>query len=435
MLGKCKLCKLKIYKEKSKLKYKNANNILPIELIEEIQKYVQGEYIYIPIKDKLENTAPTEYEIELQKRDRHIYTKALEGVSNKQLSAMYSLSESSIRRIIIYQRKRYEAMKDRIKDILGNWNIENMEIKQVYDTAWQVGEKYVLKVYDNIQMLERNIKISTILEDMCIPIGKIIPARDNSHNKEIHAGLNNLKNVWEDEIKIRHNVTFLSDEKYYYVLQEKLHGSNIVSVKEALAIAFDMGSIIARLHCAFKKCEAADEFWNNSLLSEIKGWIKDTLEDSGWKLIDENRFNTTVEHLEKVYDKLPVQLIHRDVHFGNFLFSEGRFSGYIDFDLSQRNIRIFDLCYFMLGLLSEEEALKITEEEWFKILEDVFDGYQSIIKLSKEEKDAVPYVMKSIELLFIAWFIMEEDTKCAMNAVRIFEFVDRNIDRIYYSIR
>ena len=34
---------------------------------------------------------------------------------------------------------------------------------------------------------------------------------------------------------------------------------------------------------------------------------------------------------------LPVQLIHRDVHFGNFLFDEGKFSGYIDFDLSQRN--------------------------------------------------------------------------------------------------
>ena len=323
------------------MKYKNANNILPVELIDAIQKYVQGEYIYIPIKDKLVNTIPTEYEVELQKRDRHIYTKALEGVSNKELSVMYSLSESSIRRIIINQRKRYETMKDRVKGILNNWNIENTEIKQVYDTAWQVGDQYVLKVYDNLQMLERNIKISTILEDMNIPVGKIIPTRDNT--------------------------TFFRDEKYYYVLQKKLYGSNIVSIKEALAIAFDMGSIIAKLHCAFRKCEATDEFWNNSLLSEMQGWIKETLKNNGWKLIDENRFNITVEHLEKVYDRLPVQLIHRDVHFGNFLFYEGKFSGYIDFDLSQRNIRIFDLCYFMLGLLSEEESLKITEEEWFKI--------------------------------------------------------------------
>ena len=105
------------------MKYKNANNILPVELIEAIQQYVQGEYIYIPIKDKSVNTVPTEYEVELQRRDRHIYTKALEGVSNKELSVMYSLSESSIRRIIINQRKRYEFMKDKIKDVLSNWNI------------------------------------------------------------------------------------------------------------------------------------------------------------------------------------------------------------------------------------------------------------------------------------------------------------------------
>ncbi len=387
------------------MKYKNANNILPVELIEAIQQYIQGEYIYIPIKDKSVNTVPTEYEVELQRRDRHIYTKALEGVSNKELSVMYNLSESSIRRIIINQRKRYESMKDKIKDILSNWNIESMEVKQIYDTVWELGGKYVLKVYDNIQMLERNIKISAILEDMGIPVGKIITGKNNA--------------------------AFFCDEKYYYVLQERLPGSNIVNAREALDIGYDMGRIIAKLHLAFKKCEATGEFWNNSLLAEMKGWIKDTLKNGGWKLVDENRFNVTVKRLEDVYDKLNVQLIHRDVHFGNFLFSEGKFSGYIDFDLSQKNIRIFDLCYFLTGLLSEEEALKLTREEWFKMLTDVFKGYESIIKLTKEEKAAVPYVTKSIELLFAAWFINQEDTACAQNAVKIFEFVDSNTDRIY----
>lgn len=32
------------------MKYINANMILPEKLIEEIQKYIQGKYIYIPIK-------------------------------------------------------------------------------------------------------------------------------------------------------------------------------------------------------------------------------------------------------------------------------------------------------------------------------------------------------------------------------------------------
>lgn len=32
------------------MKYINANVILPEKLIKEIQKYIQGSYIYIPIK-------------------------------------------------------------------------------------------------------------------------------------------------------------------------------------------------------------------------------------------------------------------------------------------------------------------------------------------------------------------------------------------------
>lgn len=51
------------------MKYKNALSILPEELIETIQQYVQGEYIYIPIRDRAESTRMTEYDIELQKRD------------------------------------------------------------------------------------------------------------------------------------------------------------------------------------------------------------------------------------------------------------------------------------------------------------------------------------------------------------------------------
>lgn len=138
--------------------------------------------------------------------------------------------------------------------------------------------------------------------------------------------------------------------------------------------------------------------------------------------------------MEFLYANLPVQLIHRDVHFGNFLFSKGEFSGYIDFDLSQKNIRIFDLCYFMLGLLSEEEKMNISENEWFEILKNVFLGYEQKIKLTKEEKEAVPLVMKSIELLFAAWFIRQEDIRCVENAMEIYGFVDKNTDKIDFSL-
>lgn len=386
----------------TKLKYKNANNILPPELIEIIQLYVQGECIYIPIKEKIQKGNPTMYKVELQKRDEHIYAKSLEGVSNGVLSIKYNLSESSIRRIIIKQRKRYKDMEDRIKAVLSHWNVEADKVTQIYDTAWQIDENYILKVYKSLSMLERNIKIITILDSMNIPVGTIISTKEHKN--------------------------FAKDDYNFYILTEKLPGNNIVDLNHEIAIK--MGEIIANLHQAFQECEKLEEFKTNSLLGELKGWISKSLQKNSWKLIDEEHFCATLTGLEMFYENLPVQLIHRDVHFGNFLFNNGTFSGYIDFDLSQRNIRIFDLCYFMVGLLSEEEKMDITHEEWFMILKSVFVGYLMVIELSEKEINAVPYVMEAIELLFVAWFVKQNDVKCAENASEIYWFVNRNKNKI-----
>lgn len=386
------------------MNYKNANHILPDRLVQEIQQYVQGEYIYIPIKDKVMNTSPTEYEQELIKRNEHIYTKSLEGISNSELANMYHLSASSIRRIIIEQRKGYEAMNNKIRQIINEWDIEKKDVKQIYDSAWQIGEDYVLKTYEDVNMLQRNIKILTILEDRGIQVGGIVLTKDRK--------------------------TYAKDTEYYYILTNKLVGSNITNIHKDTVIVSEMGKVLARLHKAFKECETQDEFWDNSLLKEMNGWIKEVFVKNSWKYIDESAFCNLVDRLEKVYDKLPVQLIHRDVHLGNFLFDNGKFSGYIDFDLSQRNIRIFDLCYFMLGLLSEEEVLDISAEQWFEILKYFFAGYEQKHKLLPEEKQAVPYVMEAIEFLFVAWFMEQNDIKCAEDAMKIYQFVEKNEEMV-----
>ncbi len=391
------------------MKYKNASKVLPIELIEQIQQYVQGEYIYIPIKDKAVDGNMTDYAIEIQKRDEHIYAKYLEGVKRAKLALAYSLSESSIRRIIIRQRRRYSEMKDYINVILCDWDMEDIGVKQIYDSAWQVGDRYVLKVYDNITMLERNIRIISILSDLGIPVGRLIPNRNH--------------------------LMYSKDEHRYYILCEKLKGSNIVDSNELDKLGYEMGKIIANLHNAFLQCEKQDDFWENSLLLEMKGWIADYLDKDGWVALDKQQYDDTLHNLENLYDSLPRQLIHRDVHFGNFLFDNGSFSGYIDFDLSQRNIRIFDLCYFVLGLLSEEEVVVITKEKWFEILRDIFQGYDEVNKLLPQEIEAVPYVMKSIELLFVAWFLGQKDKKCSENAVAILNFIDDNMEKIVDSLK
>lgn len=390
------------------MKYKKANDVLPEDLLALVQEYIQGEYLYVPVKDRHIAESPTDYKNELEKRDAHIYTKYLEGMSNKQLSKIYNLSESSIRRVIVKQRKGSLWMKDQIAQLLSNWGLENMDIKQIHNAAWQIGDGYVLKVYHDFSMLERNLKILQILDNMEIPVGKIVPTEKNEQ--------------------------YISCDGLFFFLSRRLHGSNIVRIGNDKAIASAMGNIIADLHIAFKKCEEADVFWNNSLLDEMNGWVKSNFETNGWKYISKEDYEKTVSQLALVYASLPVQLIHQDVHFGNFLFLDGKFSGYIDFDLSQRNIRIFDLCYFLLGLLSEEEKFEITDELWLAFVKELFAGYEQKLTLTAAEKKAVSYVMECIELLFVSYFHSINDARYAEDAYKIFQFITQQETKIWRNI-
>ncbi len=81
------------------MSYINANEILPKELIDEIQRYVQGVNLYIPkIFDK--KRTDSEYKKELFERDMEIYEMFQSGNTVSELAEMYYLSDKSIYRIL-----------------------------------------------------------------------------------------------------------------------------------------------------------------------------------------------------------------------------------------------------------------------------------------------------------------------------------------------
>lgn len=82
--------------------YIRAEEILPIEIIELIQEYVDGTNIYIPRKPehRQEWGTKTTYKYELQHRNRLIYQDFLSGKTVRELAERYYLSEKSIQRII-----------------------------------------------------------------------------------------------------------------------------------------------------------------------------------------------------------------------------------------------------------------------------------------------------------------------------------------------
>ena len=157
------------------MKYVNATDVLPESLLTTIQTYYQGGYLYIPKVSECMVKQKTDYKIELEKRNQHIFLKHLEGRTNKQLGNIYHLSESSVRRIIAKEKVRYQQMKERIEQILPLWGIENRELLQIYPSAWEINHAYVMKVYHDKNQLERNIKILETLSACDIPVADAVP--------------------------------------------------------------------------------------------------------------------------------------------------------------------------------------------------------------------------------------------------------------------
>lgn len=84
------------------MKYENAQNILPEDIIKQLQQYVDGMYLYIPKKDTNKKVwgENSGFKLELLNRNKEIYNKFLTGVEVKDLASSYYLTESSIRRIV-----------------------------------------------------------------------------------------------------------------------------------------------------------------------------------------------------------------------------------------------------------------------------------------------------------------------------------------------
>lgn len=286
---------------------------------------------------------------------------------------------------------------DKIKQTLMHYNDLDHEVIKLTNTAYLIDNNYIIKQYNDFNMLIRNIKIFNLLYQEGIPVSKIIKTKDE-----------------KDYIKLDDN---------YYFMYEKLKGESIKEIKDDSSLDYLMGETIALLHIALKNIESKEEFYHNSLLGELSSWIKESFEKSNYKYISKKEFESIENELASIYDKLEKQLIHRDVHFDNFLFYNNKFSGYIDFDLSQINIRIFDICYFLLSLLSNQEEFIITIDKWKKVISNVISGYQRHIKLNEDEIKAIPLVMKCIELLFIAYFTNVNEEALARDSLRIYNVV------------
>lgn len=84
------------------MKYINANLVLPSKLVEELQNYIQGGYLYIPTKqaDKKQWGELTGYRQDLKERNSNICLEYDNGTAIATIAEKYHLSIYAIRKII-----------------------------------------------------------------------------------------------------------------------------------------------------------------------------------------------------------------------------------------------------------------------------------------------------------------------------------------------
>jgi Mor family transcriptional regulator len=83
------------------MKYTNAADVLPEELLNEILNYVNGELLYIPVAGKKqkwgENSGSRDY---YNKRNSDIIYLYENGISITEIAKKYCLSYDSVRKIV-----------------------------------------------------------------------------------------------------------------------------------------------------------------------------------------------------------------------------------------------------------------------------------------------------------------------------------------------
>jgi Ser/Thr protein kinase RdoA (MazF antagonist) len=164
------------------------------------------------------------------------------------------------------------------------------------------------------------------------------------------------------------------------------------------------GEIIGQLHLILQSCEKDIVCNEPNMYQDIKNWaipeVKKIMQ------LPDSFYKEYLDNFAALYPKLIKHVIHRDPNPSNIIMLNGNINGFIDFELSERNVRLFDPCYAATAILSESfaECDQVKMKKWFSIYQNILLGYDSVCQLSDAEKKSIPYVIYSIQMICVAYF-------------------------------
>lgn len=298
-------------------------------------------------------------------------------------------------KINILQEEHIMVSKTKIQKILSNWNLQNSVVKPIInentgkqsENSYYIGDDYVMKYSTNFAVIKKNTLFSEV-------------------------------------VKLNNGDDYLQYGELYYIVTKRIYGNQLkcVDIFNDTSIAFTIGENIAKLHNKLKFYDI-DDFEQDNIYDNC---INNLYKVKKFANLSNEFCEKYKNEFGKLINKLPTQAIHRDINPSNMIFDEKEFKGFVDFDLTEVNVRIFDICYCATAILSECFNNQINFEVWQEILDNLIKGYNRIDNLSKDEIKAIPYVICSVEIICIAYFSKYDKFE---------ELTERNISMLKWLIK
>ena len=269
-------------------------------------------------------------------------------------------------------------------EILKNWGLEDRDTAQFYhangqlaENVFAVGEDMILKCTADRGRAARNMALSRLLVREGLLAAVPVPALDGRDSVEA-AGLT-------------------------CTVARRLPGQPLAAAAFYAdpALAPRLGEAIGRMHRALKAAQAAVD--DADMLEAVKSWA---LEGTKKALGPDGALcEKYLPAFAALYPTLPRQIIHRDANPGIVIAGEDGW-GFVDFDLSERNARIFDPCYAATAILSEsfEEGNAEKLDRWIGIFRGILAGYDGVVHLTENERRAAPLMILANQMICVAWF-------------------------------
>ncbi len=290
-------------------------------------------------------------------------------------------------RIELLKEETMNLTHAQAREALKYWQMETEAIGDLYygssgnkaTNAVYVGESFVLKRSRERAGLQTSLTLAGALKETGVDTQTPVQASNGQTCVEL--------------------------DGWFYCLYSRLQGREMIAAslyeEDGEEKARFVGEVIGQLHLALQMAKIVVK--EADLLDSVQNWALPNAKEI--LNLPEAFCQSYIDAFQKLYPDLPRQIIHRDPNPGNIVMAEEAW-GVIDFEMAERNIRLFDPCYAATAVLSEsfEQKNERKLNEWLRIYRNILLGYDSVVHLTEQEQKAAPFVVMANQLICVAWF-------------------------------